>query len=174
MMGRLILVGLTMLALIMVGCDLETEPDSSTPAQEADVAVKETPTPPLRISSKALWAERENNATRFDDTYKGEWVVVYGQVGEVESGDVRLVVNTSMDDYMQGLSDLTQGLGVDMSAPDFGMPLMEYIALQDLPREQQAMPNSGQWFEATCKVEGMTFMSMQLGDCHSGQVIETQ
>ena len=143
---------LAILSLAVLGCVEET-PEDSTP----------TPTP-IRISAERLWAERGSNATRFDDTYKGEVVQIYGVVGEIERGDVRLVV----DDTLSSSSRLAGSLGLDIG---FDMPLLQYIALQDLPREQQSMANEGEGFQAICKVEDFVFTSMNLGDCHSGQPI---
>ena len=148
---------------------LTEEPEESAqPTAQAEPTPEPTPRP-VRISAEELWRERENNATRFDDTYKGKWVVVYGEVAEVDDGDVRLTVDS--DSLGMDLSEF----GIDTSDIDLGLPLMAYIAMQDLPREQQAAPNAGDQFEATCKVEdfrAMGYEVMYLGDCHSGRVVE--
>ena len=67
-------------------------------------------------------------------------------MGAVESGDVRLV--TDLESYR-----LLGGLFLD------------YIALQDLSREEQARANKGQEFTATCKVGNYILGTMFLDDC---------
>ena len=107
--------------------------------------------PPLPISAEALYAARQENATRFDLAYKGRWVEITGTVGAIESGDVRLVVNLEM--YSQ------------MVDAGLGHILTEYIALQDLPVEVQAGANRGDTFTAVCLVGNYTFGTMLLQHC---------
>ncbi len=148
-----------------------TATPTPTPLPTPTPTPTSTPVPPTRISAEALWAERKKNATRFDDNYKGKWVVVHGVVAEVDDGDVRLVVES--DPFGMDMS----GFGIDTSELNLGLPLLEYIALRDLPREQQAAPDAGQQFEATCKVGnfiGDFGAVMYLNDCHSGQVLQNQ
>ena len=104
------------------------------------------PTPPPAITAERLYQEREDNATRFDDTYKGNWVRVTGIVGEVDGGEVRLVVDMESYEILEGL-------------------FLDYVALEDLPRDAQARANKGETFTATCKVGSFILGSMNLEDC---------
>ena len=105
-----------------------------------------TPIPAPAVTAVELYQERENNATRFDLNYKDKWVRITGTVGQVEDGDVRLVVD-------------------EESYRVLGSIFIEYIALQDLPREVQASAEKGQQFTATCKVGNYILGTMYLEDC---------
>ena len=105
-----------------------------------------TPMPPPSVTAVMLYQERKDNATRFDLTYKGKWVSITGMVGQVEDGDVRLVVDEEAYRLLGGI-------------------FIEYIALQDLPVEVQASVDKGQQFTATCKVGNYILGTMILEDC---------
>lgn len=124
----------------------EEPPPAATRAPEPTPEPTTTPTPPPSVMAVELYQERENNATRFDLTYKDKWVTVTGTVGEVEDGDIRLVVD-------------------EESFRVLGSIFIEYIALQDLPKEVQASADKGQQFTATCKVGNYILGTMYLEDC---------
>ena len=129
-----------------------------TPTATAIPTPTATPVPLERISAEELWAEREKNATRFDDTYKGRRVEIYGLVGEIDGGEVRLVVDLATYHTMRNA-------GIDF-------PLVEYIALHDLPRAVQASVDKGEVFQAVCTIESFIILAMNLGDCRDGQVVD--
>ena len=124
----------TLLTLLAVGCE------------DGESVPKATPTPPPSITAERLYQEREDNATRFDVEYKDKWVTVTGTVGEIEGGEIRLVVD-------------------EESYRVLGSIFIEYIALEDLPQEVQVSANRGQKFTATCKVGSYILGSMNLEDC---------
>ena len=122
-----------LMALATLSCE-ETGPKSTTP--------------PTQINATALWEEREANATRFDDTYKGNWATVSGLVAKIEGGDVHLVVDEESFDIL-------------------GMAF-ETLALQDLPRDVQSSLDKRDEFTATCKVGNFIIVTMFLEDCYVG------
>ena len=71
----------------VLGCSDGTSTDAAAAREPTATA-----TPPLRISAPELWDAREANPLRFDDTYKGNWVQIYGVVGEIDGGEVRLEI----------------------------------------------------------------------------------
>ena len=78
--------------------------------------------------------------------YKDKWMIVSGIVGEIDNGEVRLVVDQESYDLLDGL-------------------FFEYVALKDLPQSAQASANKGQTFTATCKVGNFILGTMYLEDC---------
>ena len=94
------------------------------------------------VSAHQLFAEREANATRFDDKYKGKRFNVTGTVSKIEGGKVYLCAGEIA----------------------FGT-CFEEIALEDLPRETQASLNKGQRITAACKVGNFIIMTMFMEDC---------
>ena len=129
--------------MFLEDCSSTTE----TPTTDEALASASTPTrdePPAQVTAVDLYQEREANATRFDDNRKGTRVTVTGTVGEIDDGDVRLVV--------------------DEEAWEYGW-VLNYIALQDLPRERQVAANRGETFTATCEVGDYVFGTMYLKDC---------
>ncbi len=110
--------------------ELATPPPSATPAPTA--------TPPPQISAKALLAEREANATRFDATFKGKWVTVSGQIEKIDDGRVYLRGDA------WGLSN---------------------VALGDLSEEKQIPLNAGEHFSATCKVGDYIIGNIFMNSC---------
>ena len=125
-----------------------TTTNASAPATEAPppTSAPTTDEPPAQVTAVDLYQEREANATRFDDNRKGTRVTVTGTVGEIEDGDVRLVVDEEEWELFEAL-------------------FLNYIALQDLPREQQASANKGETFTATCVVGNYVFGTMHLKEC---------
>ena len=94
--------------------------------------------------------------------------MIYGKVAEVDDGEVRLDVEVNP----LGM-DMSQ-FGIDTSSVDYGLPLLHYIALRGLSRQEQAAPNAGEVFAATCKVgdfRGMGIEVMHLNNCRDGQVV---
>ena len=73
-------------------------------------------------------------------------MTITGMVGEVEDGDIRLVVD-------------------EESYRLLGSIFIEYIALQDLSKEVQAAAEKGQQFTATCIVGNYVLGTMQLKKC---------
>ncbi len=108
-----------------------------------------TPIPPPTVTAVELYQARKDNATRFDLNYQDKWVTITGMVGQVEDGDVRLVVDE--DSYRV-----------------LGSIFIEYIALQDLSKEVQAGANKGQTFTAICKVGNYILGTMHLKECRPG------
>lgn len=89
------------------------------------------------ITANALYAEREANATRFDDEFKGNWVRVSGVVSKIDSGAVMLEAGT----------------------------LFNEVALRDLARDVQVSVDKGDHFEAVCRVGNYVLFTMYLDDC---------
>ena len=114
----------------------------------ADATPSVTSTPPPSISAVQLYAEREANATRYDQQYRGKWVTITGIVGEIDDGEVRLVVDL---EEWRGLGNL----------------FLDYISLSDLPDEEQAKVNKGQEVTATCEVGDYVFGEISLKKCGS-------
>ena len=121
-----------------------------TATREAEPAATATPqptsAPPPLITAKKLYAEREANATRFDDTYKDKLITITGKVGEIDSSTVKLIVD---DDLFEVLD--TVGF--------------EYVALNDVARDVQVTLNKGQEITAICKVGSYILGTINLDDC---------
>ena len=97
------------------------------------------------VTAQALYDAREENATRFDDRYKGKRVRVRGQIVKIDDGRVTLGVDAT-------------GFGIDEMGL-FG------VDLNDLPREVQVDVNKGQQFTAVCKVGNYTIGTIHMEDC---------
>ena len=97
-------------------------------------------TPPPQMSAQALLAEREANATRFDDTFKGKWVTVSGQIEKIDGGKV----------YLRGDGFLSD------------------VVLEDLSADKQIPLNVGEEFSATCKVGNYILGTIFLNSCFGG------
>lgn len=146
LLAPFVVVGLLLLLVIVAGNsnEEETSPTSSTPESDARSASAH-PTPAPSITASELYAEREANATRFDQQRKGTWVRVSGLIGEIDDGRVQLVV----DEESFNLIGIT----------------IQTVDLHDLPTSVQASVNKGERFTATCKVGDYILGSMQLRDC---------
>ena len=96
-------------------------------------------TPVGSFTPSELLAEREANATRYDDTYKGKYITITGEVRRIDSGRVTL-----------SSGFLSFGSTVD---------------LRDMPREEQAALDKGQVIYANCKVGNFILGSITLTDC---------
>lgn len=94
-------------------------------------------TPLPQLSAQQLLAEREANATRFDDTRKGTWVTVSGRIENID----RSVVYLEGDGFLQN------------------------VGLRDLPRDKQIPLNVGQDFSATCKVGNYFLGTIYMNSC---------
>lgn len=152
---RKIIVGVVagILILGVIGSALSDEseepPRASTSAASQPLSAPQpepTVLPALPVTAIGLYQERKDNATRFDLEYKDKRVEITGMVGQVEDGDVRLVV----DEEAYRLLDTV---------------FLEYVALQDLPREVQAGAEKGQPFTATCVVGNYVLGAIYLEDC---------
>ena len=105
-----------------------------------------------------LFAEREENATRFDDTYMDKYVHISGTVLKVDQSTVYLVDA----DELRRESLLLQSLGLGSTGLE---DLLDKAALADLPRDVQASVNREDTFSAVCKVGNFGFTSMNFSDC---------
>lgn len=139
--GALIL--LTIVAAIVGGED--TSQSSTSRASSDSRSESRRPTPAPSITASELYAEREANATRFDQQRKGTWVRVSGLIGEIDNGQIQLVVDEESFNL----------IGIAFQTVD----------LNDLPTSVQASVNKGERFAATCKVGAFILGSMQLRDC---------
>lgn len=123
------LVGLVVLGVIVAVANSGSD---SGPSQS------DSPPEPIAVlTATELYAEREANATRFDDQYKDQWVQVSGTVTLIDNNKVTL--STGM--------------------------LLEEVVLNDLPRDAQASANRGQRFEAVCRVGNFILFTMNMEDC---------
>ena len=146
--------GLLIVLVALFGSGEEDPPTQAAVTNPVPTAVEvkptpdptATPVPPPAVTAVELYQEREDNATRFDLNRKGKWVTITGTVGEVDDGDIRLVVD-------------------EESYRVLGSIFIEYIALRDLPDEVQASVDKGQKFTATCKVGEYVLGTMRLEDC---------
>ena len=147
--------GVVLGLLIVIGILSPDEEDPAAPASAPRIAAVQptptsrptaTPVPAPSVTAVDLYQERKDNATRFDLQRKDKWVSITGMVGQVEDGDIRLVVD---EDAYRLLGSL----------------FIEYIALQDLPDAVQASVDKGQQFTATCKVGNFILGTMFLKDC---------
>ena len=146
LLAPLAVVALLLLLVIVAGNSNEEETPQPPYTPEADSrSASSPPTLAPSITAKDLYAEREANATRFDQQRKGKWVRVSGLIGEIDSGEIRLVVD----------EDSFNLLGI----------ALETVNLHDLPSEVQASVNKGERFTATCRVGDFFITSMQLRDC---------
>lgn len=103
---------------------------------------------PIAISAEQLYQEREDNASRYDLNYQGKWVRVTGLVGEIDGGEVRLVVDRESYNLLGGL-------------------FLDYVALNDLSQEEQASAVKDQQFTVTCKVGNYILGTINLDDCRT-------
>lgn len=102
----------------------------------------------VRLTATQLYNEREANATRFDDQYKGKRLIVSGEVVGIDNGMVRLGTE--------------QVYGSSTSLSDFLT-----VNLEDLPRGVQASVNKGQYFTASCEVSNYIIGSIMMKDCQA-------
>ena len=146
LLAPFVVVAIVLVLIIVAGnsSEDETSSPSSTPAVRARVTDR-PPTPAPSISASELYAEREANATRFDQQRKGKWVRVSGLIGEIDNGQIKLVVDEESFNL----------IGVAFQTVD----------LHDLSTGVQASVNKGERFTATCKVGNYILGSMQLRDC---------
>ena len=100
------------------------------------------------INAETLYQEREDNASRYDLNYQGKWVTITGVVGEIDNGEVRLVVDMNSYQLLGGL-------------------FLDYIALNDLTQEEQARAEKGQEFTATCRIGDYVLGTINLRECQS-------
>ena len=144
--------GIVLIAIIAVA----TSEDTASPAPRATQNTSQRPTavpvptvtrvPPPRIRAEALYAEREANATRYDMNYMGKLITISGVVGEVDDGEVRLVVDMESYRILDGL-------------------FFSYVALHDLSQQEQSSVNKGEEFTAICEVGNYVSGHIRLEDC---------
>ena len=138
---RKVLVGalVVLIVIIVIGVVVGDGGEEDAP-QVTKAGPTSTSEPVISISANELYAEREANATRYDDTYKGKWIIVTGTVREIDGGDVRLLV---------------QG-------DDFGIFSVD---LQDVPRSEQVQLNKGDQIAARCRVGDYIIGTIYLKSC---------
>ena len=132
------------ITLVMLGCGEAVSPTSNVELTSA--------TTPKSVSAELLYQERELNATRYDLEYQDTWINITGIVGEIDGGEIRLVV--------------------DMRAYTSWDLFLEYVALHDLPIEVQANVNKNEKFTAVCKVGDYIFGIINLNNCKMPTVLE--
>ena len=114
-------------------------PTASTPTPVAeDLSPGSEPTP-IVVTARMLVEEREANATRYDLTYGDKWVVISGEIVEINDGGIRLYSGISSN--------------------------FDRIALHDLPDSVQAAVEKYQDITAVCKVGSYGFSIHNLRDC---------
>ena len=147
-----LLLGLTLLVTACSGAGATVQPATTTEAPAPTATPTEVPTPtpdlPPFISAERLYQEREANASRYDLNYQGKWITITGLVGEIDGGEVRLVVDLDSYHALGGL-------------------FLNYIALHDLPVEEQARAEKEQEFTATCRVGNYILGTINLRECQS-------
>ncbi len=142
------LLGLMLLIAACSSADTAVQPASPTETLAPTATDVAAPTPdlPPSISAERLYQEREANASRYDLNYQGKLITITGLVGEIDGGEVRLVVD--LDSYRT-----------------LGGLFLEYIALHDLPVEEQARAEKDQEFTATCRVGNYILGTINLREC---------
>ena len=151
------------IVLVIIGAIFgdDTDTETSTSSEPASSATRSNPTrppqptsvpptplpptPPPSITAIELWEEREANATRYDQQRKDTWVRISGLIGQIDGGEIRLVV----DEDSFELLDIA----------------IQTVNLHDLPTSVQVSVNKGERFEATCKVGSFIITSINLRDC---------
>ena len=139
----LLTIGLTSLACL--SAEIQVSSASVTPAP---TTISAAPTPatisatPIIISATELYQEREANATRFDQNFKGKRVLIIDIIDSIDGGQVRLRVDSSF------LGD---------------------VSLHDLPVAVQVRANKGEEFSAVCTVDSYIIATMNLRDCQERQ-----
>lgn len=99
------------------------------------------------LTAQTLYDAREQNATRFDDRYKGKRIRIRGRVVRIDNGRVTLGVDAT-------------GFGIDDSGL-FG------VDLNGLPRDVQIRLNRGQQFTAVCEVGNFIIGTIMMEDCEA-------
>ncbi len=135
-------VGGGLLLIILAGvCTAIVSDSDEASGEQVERAVEQedaedVPTP-IPITAQRLYEEREQNATRFDDEYKGKIVRVSGVIEKVDDGRVTLRVPGSFGE----------------------------VDLKGIPREDQIPLNPGRSVVAVCKVGDFIFITMNLENC---------
>ena len=135
------LLAIVLTSLACLGAEIQVSYASVTPAP---ITTSAAPTPatiaaaPIAISATELYQEREANATRFDQNFKGKRVLITGIIDSIDGGEVRLRVDSSF------LGD---------------------VSLHDLPVAVQIRANKGEEFSAVCTVDNYIIAAMNLRDC---------
>ena len=130
-------VGGVFLGILVVAAIVGGQTTETTPTRASTPTPVPTPTPPPRITAVQLLNEREANATRFDATFRGNWVTVSGEIENIDNSIV----------YLKGDGFLSS------------------VNLRDLPKEDQIPLNVGQEYSATCKVGDYILGSMSMNSC---------
>ena len=135
MIKRILVVMLTVIGGLLWSACIDSAPD-------------EPESTPQVINAETLYQEREDNASRYDLNYQGKWVTITGVVGEIDNGEVRLVVDMNSYQLLGGL-------------------FLDYIALNDLTQEEQARAEKGQEFTATCRIGDYVLGTINLDKCQT-------
>ena len=133
--------------IVLVAVIAQPSSESTAPSSEGTTSRTSTstsgstptPTPPPRVEAGFLLEEREANASRFDATYRGKWVTVYGRIDDIDNGKV----------YLEEQDILSR------------------VALHDLSDEDIMPLNVGQEYWAVCKVGNYVFFAMELKSCRT-------
>ena len=152
-----ILLGLTLLVTACSGAEATVRPATTTeaPAPTPTEVPTSTPDLPPFVSAERLYQERESNASRYDLNYQGKRITITGLVGEIDGGEVRLVVDLASYRALGGL-------------------FLNYIALHDLSVEEQARAEKEQEFTATCRVGNYILGTINLRECQSSVTAVSQ
>ena len=154
-----IMLGLTLLMTACSDAGATVQPATTTEAPAPTAMPTEVPTPtpdlPPFISAEKLYQEREANASRYDLNYQGKQITITGLVGEIDGGEVRLIVDSASYRALGGL-------------------FLNYIALHDLPVEEQARAEKEQEFTATCRVGDYVLGTINLRECKTSVATVSQ
>ena len=132
-------VGLIVLAAVIGGTTENTSTSSERPSTSGTTRPTPTPTPPPVVQAGFLLAEREANASRFDATYRGKWVTVYGRIDKIDNDKV----------YLEE------------------QDIMSRVGLYDIPNEELLSLNVGEEYWATCRVRNYVLFEMELILCRT-------
>ena len=131
--------GLLLLTILAGICTaIVSDSESTNDGEQEQVSEADPVATPISITAQRLYEERETNATRYDDTYKGKIVRVSGTVDRIDGGKVYLQIPGSL----------------------FGD-----VALNGIPREDQAPLNPNNQVVAVCTVGEYIIGTISLEKC---------
>ena len=137
-----------------------------TPTPIPTAAPAPTPGPVASLTADDLWNEREANATRYDATYKGHWVGIYGVIVRIDNSQVYLGANDIMAEAREEAAALYRASGIgDLDDGAFDPVYEGEVALADLPDSTLLPLNTGDEFSATCLVGDFVITTILLHDC---------
>ncbi len=131
----LIVVGAVLggLLLLIIVAGICTASESTDDGEQ----VSEPAATPIAITAQRLYEEREENATRYDDTYKGRLVRVTGNIARIDGGEVSLSISGAIGS----------------------------VALDGIPREDQVLLNPNDQVVAVCTVGEYVLGTINLEKC---------